>query len=87
MLNKVQCSLTVFFEKSFWVGIFEKIENDRISVSKITFGSEPKDYQIYELILKHYDDLKYSPTIETIIKETKKTKTNATRYKEAIERN
>ena len=53
-MDKVHCSLTVFFEKPFWVGIFEKIENKKISVCKVTFGAEPKDYEIYDFILTHY---------------------------------
>ena len=35
--------LTVFFEEPFWVGIFERVENGKLSVSKVTFGTEPKD--------------------------------------------
>lgn len=37
--------LTVFFEKPFWVGVFERIENGKLSVSKVTFGAEPKKRQ------------------------------------------
>lgn len=37
--------LTVFFEEPFWVGVFERIENGKLSVSKVTFGAEPKDYE------------------------------------------
>ena len=29
----------------------------------MTFGSEPKDYDIYEFILEHYDDLQFSPSV------------------------
>ena len=35
--------LTVYFENPFWVGVFERIENGKLSVCKVTFGSEPKD--------------------------------------------
>lgn len=71
-MDKVHCSLTVFFEKPFWVGIFEKIENKKISVCKVTFGAEPKDYEIYDFILTHYCNLQYSLAIDAIMKETKK---------------
>ena len=71
-MDKVHCSLTVFFEKPFWVGIFEKIENKKISVCKVTFGAEPKDYEIYDFILTHYCNLQYSLAIDAIVKETKK---------------
>lgn len=36
--------LTVFFEAPFWVGVFERFEGGTLSVCKITFGAEPKDY-------------------------------------------
>ena len=31
----------VFFEEPFWVGVFERIREGRVSVSKVTFGAEP----------------------------------------------
>ena len=37
--------LTVFFEEPFWVGVFERIENGKLSVSKVTFGTEPKELE------------------------------------------
>ena len=55
--------LTVFFEEPFWVGIFEHTEAGMLSVSKVTFGAEPKDYEIYDFILKEYDHLKFSPAV------------------------
>ena len=41
-MDKVNGKLTVFFEEPFWVGIFEHIENGKLSVAKVTFGAEPK---------------------------------------------
>ena len=70
-MGEVQGKLTVFFEEPFWVGVFERYENRRISASKVTFGAEPKDYEIYEFILKHYYDLQFSPAVATVVKETK----------------
>lgn len=64
--------LTVFFEEPFWVGVFERIENGKMSVSKVTFGSEPKDYEIYEFVLKYYNVLKFSPSVKTLVKEQAK---------------
>ena len=45
--------LTVFFEDPFWVGVFEVISDDKLAVCKITFGTEPKDYEVYEYIQKN----------------------------------
>ena len=66
-----QYKLTVFFDEPFWVGVFERIENKKLSAAKVTFGAEPKDYEVYEFILKHYYDLRFSPAVATAIKETK----------------
>ena len=59
--------LTVFFEEPFWVGIFERVENGKLSVSKVTFGTEPKDYEIWEFVLKQF-----SPSVEVTEKELTK---------------
>ena len=63
-------SLTVFFENPFWVGVFERVSNGRLSVCKVTFGAEPKDYEVWEFVLKHYNKLAFSPAIESEVKKT-----------------
>ena len=45
------------------------MDNNKLSVCKVTFGAEPKDYEIWEFILKYYYDLKFSPVVETEIKQ------------------
>ena len=70
-MEKAQCKLTVYFEEPFWVGVFETIENGKLSAAKVTFGAEPKEYEVYAYILKHYYDLQYSPAVATDGKETK----------------
>lgn len=62
-MEKVSGKLTVFFEPPFWVGVFERIEDGKLTVSKVTFGAEPKDYEVYDFILHHYYELKFSPPI------------------------
>ena len=59
-MKKISGKLTVFFENPFWEGIFENFENDNLSVCKVTFGSEPKEYEIYDFILERFDTLKFS---------------------------
>ena len=66
-----QGKLTVYFEGPFWVGVFERIENGKLSAAKVTFGAEPKDYEVYEFILKHYYDLRFSPAVATVVREAK----------------
>ena len=46
--------LTVYFEDPFWVGVFERIMDGKLSVAKVTFGAEPKDYEVFDFILRHY---------------------------------
>lgn len=62
--------LTVFFEEPFWVGVFEQISNGKLSVCKVTFGAEPKDYEVWDFVLKHYYELKFSPLIQSEVKQT-----------------
>ena len=71
-MDKVSGKLTVFFEEPFWVGVFERIEDGKLSAAKVTFGTEPKDYEVYEFILKHYDRLQFSPAVATVVKEVKR---------------
>ena len=54
-------TLTVFFENPFWVGVYERIDDDRYEVCKITFGAEPKDYEVWDFLLKNWSKLKFSP--------------------------
>ena len=61
--------LTIFFEDPFWVGIFECIDDRGLTVCKVTFGAEPKDYEILAFIQKSYYKLKFSPSVEAETKE------------------
>ena len=68
-MDKVSGKLTVFFEEPFWVGVFERVSDGKLSVCKVTFGAEPKDYEIYDFILKNYYRLRFSPAVATDVKE------------------
>jgi len=68
-MDKVSGSLTVFFEESFWVGVFERVSDSKLSVCKVTFGAEPKDYGIYDFILKNYYQLQFSSAMANDVKE------------------
>ena len=71
-MDKVSGKLTVYFEEPFWVGVFERIEDGKLSVAKVTFGAEPKDYEVQEGIQKYYFSLKFSPAVETVVKDIKR---------------
>ena len=70
-MDKVLVTLTVFFEDPFWVGVVERIAEGSLSASKITFGAEPKDYEVWDILLRGYDRLRFSPAVETAVKEAK----------------
>ena len=63
--------LTVFFDEPFWVGVFERIDNGKLSVCKVTFGSEPKDYEIWDYVLRYYYQLRFSPAVDVVVKDSK----------------
>lgn len=68
----MKCSLTILFEDPFWIGLYERFDEDKYEVCKITFGSEPKDYEVYEFLLKNWGKLQFSPPIKTDLTEERK---------------
>lgn len=58
-------SLTILFENPFWIGLYEHINGDKYEVCKITFGAEPRDYEVYDFLLKNWHRLNFSPPIKT----------------------
>ncbi len=71
-MDKVNGKLIIYFEDPFWIGVFERIQDGKLSVAKVTFGAEPKDYEVQEYILKYFYCLQFSPAVETVVKESKK---------------
>lgn len=68
-MDKVSEKLTVFFDEPFGVGAFERVSDGKLSVYKVTFGVELKDYEIYDFVLKNYYRLRFSPAVATDVKE------------------
>lgn len=56
----MRCCLTVLFENPFWIGVVERVDNNKYEVCKITFGAEPKDYDVYVFLLENWHRLKFS---------------------------
>ncbi len=71
-MDKVTVSFTVFFENPFWVGVFERSVSYKgemlVTAAKITFGAQPSDAQVYEYLLEHYRNLRFSPPVSTKLK-------------------
>lgn len=70
-MDKVTEKLIVFFEQPFWVGVFEKIAEGKISICKVTFGAEPKDNEVYDFIIRKYYQLRFSSAVTTDLKTEK----------------
>lgn len=68
----IKSSLTIMFEVPFWIGLYERYDDGKYEVCKITFGAEPKDYEVYDFLLKNWKKLKFSPPIKSEIMEEKK---------------
>lgn len=61
---QIKSSLTILFENPFWIGVYERTHDDKYEVSKILFGAEPKNYEVYDFLLKNWHTLKFSPPIQ-----------------------
>lgn len=61
-------SLTILFDDPFWIGLFEKTEDNQMQVCKVTFGAEPTEQEVLEFVNKNWHLLKYSRPIETLVK-------------------
>lgn len=66
------CSLTVFFEGPFWVGVFQRTDGSGLEACKVTFGAEPKDYEVYDFLLKNWGRLRFSPAVQDAAPEEKR---------------
>ena len=67
-MEKIAGKLTVFFDNPFLVGVFECVEKNKLSVCRVVFGAEPKDYEVYDFILKNYKNLKFGSSLEIKVK-------------------
>lgn len=55
---------TIFFDKHFWIGTFERTDKEGYAVAKHIFGAEPSDPEIHEFVLNHYQELKFGEAKE-----------------------
>ena len=49
-MQKIENRLTVYFDDPFWVGIYERVLDGELEVSKITFGAEPKTMKFWHFL-------------------------------------
>lgn len=69
-MDRISEKLTLFFEDPFWVGVFERVSDGKLSVCKTTFGAEPRDYEVCDFVLKNYYGLRFSPAVKVEQKRT-----------------
>ena len=58
---------TIFFDKRFWVGTFERTDKEGYAVARHIFGAEPSDPEVYEFVLNNYHELKFGEAKEISI--------------------
>lgn len=69
-MDRISEKLTLFFEDPFWVGVFERVSDGKLSVCKTTFGAEPGDYEVCDFVLMNYYGLSFSPAVKVEQKQT-----------------
>jgi hypothetical protein len=60
----LEITFMVIFQEPFWVGIVTRLEGENQSVFRFDFGAEPSDREVYEWILHHFDEMRFSPQVE-----------------------
>ena len=64
-MDRITARLTVFFEEPFWVAVCERVSGGKLEACRITFGAEPKDYDIYAFLLENGNRLEYGPPVSS----------------------
>lgn len=59
-MKKYAIKVTVLLENSLWVGLFERNDNESYAVARKVFGDEPTNAELYDFVLTHFDELKFT---------------------------
>ena len=60
-MDKTKFTFTVFFDGTFYQGVYERDDGRNYEVSRIVFGNEPKDYEVYEYLMRNFVKMQFSP--------------------------
>lgn len=63
-MEQVKMKFTILFQNPFWVGIYERWENNHYKASRIVFGPEPKDYMVYEFLSSQWKNFRFTPALQ-----------------------
>ena len=61
-MNNSICKLTVLFQESFWIGVFEDEYDNKYNVARVVFGAEPTEAQLYQYVLDNYYKIPFKET-------------------------
>jgi len=64
--------LTVYFDDPFWVGVFERDDETGFRVSRVVFGSEPTDAELYEYIQREYKSIDFGKPLKNQVQIVRK---------------
>lgn len=67
MKKQYTIKVTVLLENSLWVGLFERNDEEGYAVARNIFGGEPSDAELYEFVLTHFDELKFTEPQEFML--------------------
>lgn len=70
-MANVFSKFTVYFDGKFWKGIIENEAYGQYEICSITFGPEPSDGEIYELITEKWGLLKFTTSNIPFVKNEK----------------
>ena len=60
---RVSSTLTVYHDGQFWVGMFERVEGEKLRACRMVFGAEPSNEELQELIVKRYRHLRFTEPV------------------------
>ena len=60
-MEQVTAVLTILFAEPFWIGVYERTDSSGAQVSRVVFGAEPSDNQVYEWLQTSSWRLRFSP--------------------------
>ncbi len=84
VMQKIECKLTVFFSDPFWTGVYERVCGGELTVSKVVFGAEPRDNEVYEYFVLNWHRLHFGPPVP--VSEASKAKANPKRIRRAAKK-
>lgn len=59
-MGPLSSTLTVYHDGQFWVGMFERVEDGKLSVCRVVFGAEPSNEEVQELICERWGELRFT---------------------------